>query len=175
MIDIRWLLRDNKNFLDFVTILGNFQRDSISRTVFVKSLTQEHWMVLLKRIIYRLLIPWLSYSSLSVSYFTYTLDKRNRYTENDKSAGIYLLEIALFLLTIYELTIEAIQLIKTGRRYFLSYYNYIDILQYFGTLTVLISNISGLHKISMISKREICIFVLLGQGIKLTTDWFRIF
>ena len=81
VIYLRWLLRGKKSFLDFVPILEQFRKDSLFQTDFIKSLTHEYWMQFLKRIILRTFVPWLCYSTISVVYFTYTLDKRNKYSE----------------------------------------------------------------------------------------------
>ena len=61
------------------------------------------------------------------------------------------------------------------KNYITSFYNYIDILQYFGTLVVKISNMNDSTYLSMVLKREICVFVLLSQGIKFVIDWLRLF
>ena len=74
-MDIRWLLRDEKGFLDFVPILERFERDSLFQTDFMQALTQEYWMAYLKKIIPRALLPWVSYSVLSLIYFAHTLDQ----------------------------------------------------------------------------------------------------
>ena len=41
----------------------------------MKSLTHEYWMVYLKKIILRTLIPWVFYSALSLIYFAHTLSE----------------------------------------------------------------------------------------------------
>ena len=74
-MDIRWLLRDKKGFLDFVPTLEKFERDNLFQTDFLKSLTHEYWMVYLKKIIVRTLIPWVFYSALCLLYFTHTLQQ----------------------------------------------------------------------------------------------------
>ena len=74
-MDIRWILRGQKGFLDFVPVLENFERDNLFQTDFMKSLTHEYWMAYLKKIIARMLVPWIIYSALSLAYFAKTLDQ----------------------------------------------------------------------------------------------------
>ena len=64
---------------------------------------------------------------------------------------------------------------RSLRNYFTSKYNYNDMLQYFGTLLIVISNMAGSNNLSMVAKREICVFVLLSQGTKFVIDWLRLF
>ena len=125
-------------------------------------MTHEYWMVFLKLIITRTFVPWLIYSTLSVAYFTETLDKRNKYADDGPTAIIFTMELTIILLIIYQLYIEAIQMKRNGLNYFWSIYNYIDNVQYFGTLIIVITNMAESQAISMIDKREISMYVLLS-------------
>ena len=69
VMDIKWLIKGGKEFLDFVPILEKFERDNLFQTEFIKSLTNEYWMDYKKKIILRTLIPWVAYSVLSLVYF----------------------------------------------------------------------------------------------------------
>ena len=72
-MDIKWLIKGGKEFLDFLPILEKFERDNLFQTEFMKSLTHEYWMEYLKKIILRTFIPWVAYSVLSLVYFAQTL------------------------------------------------------------------------------------------------------
>ena len=43
VMDMRWLLRGDKNFLDFVPILESYPLDKLYMTDFMRSLTHEYW------------------------------------------------------------------------------------------------------------------------------------
>ena len=43
VMDIRWLLRGDKNFLDFVPVLESYPLDKLYMTDFMRSLTHEYW------------------------------------------------------------------------------------------------------------------------------------
>ena len=58
VIDVEWLFKEDKDFLDFAQILKSFEKDNLFRTKFVRALTKEFWIPNLKRIIGRLLLPW---------------------------------------------------------------------------------------------------------------------
>ena len=95
-MDIRWILRDKKDFLSFVTILEKFERDNLFQTDFMKSLAHEYWMGYLKRIIGFTLIPWIAYSVVSLIYFAYTLDQS--FESIDGADLIFWQVVALILL-----------------------------------------------------------------------------
>ena len=72
-MDIQWILRDGKGFLDFVPILEEFERDNLFQSDFMQALAHEYWMGYLKKILVRAFIPWVIYSGLSLMYFSHTL------------------------------------------------------------------------------------------------------
>ena len=59
--------------------------------------------------------------------------------------------------------------------YFKSGLNYNDMLQYLGTLWIILINLFEVGLPIMMEKRIICIIVLLSQGIKAILDWLRRF
>ena len=84
-MDIRWLLRGDLNFLDFVPILESYPLDKLFMTDFMRSLTHEYWTLYQKKIIKRTLLPWLAYSIMSVFYFAEVLDPDYmEYSRNQK-------------------------------------------------------------------------------------------
>ena len=70
ILDIRWITRSGLGFLDFVTILANYKKDKLFTTDLLKSLTHEYWTIYQRKIILRILLPWMIYSMLSILYFT---------------------------------------------------------------------------------------------------------
>ena len=100
-MDIRWLLRDGKNFLDFVPILEACKLDKLYQTDFMRSLTHEYWTNYQKKILYRALLPWMVWSVMSMYYFATVLSK-------DYEGEVFWQVYAgvLGLLTVYELQIE---------------------------------------------------------------------
>ena len=61
------------------------------------------------------------------------------------------------------------------KNYFKSGLNYNDMLQYLGTLLILLTNLSDADLPSMMDKRILCVIVLLSQGVKAILDWLRLF
>ena len=59
--------------------------------------------------------------------------------------------------------------------YFTAGLNYNDMLQYLGTLWILLTNLFDVDLPILIDKRIICVIVLLSQGIKAILDWLRLF
>ena len=184
-MDIRWLLRDKKGFLDFVPTLEKFERDNLFQTDFLKSLTHEYWMVYLKKIIVRTLIPWVFYSALCLLYFTHTLHQNFEMLDSGAKFGWRAVGWTILVLVYYMLLIEVKQVIQEGADYFKSLYNYVDLLQYIGTIYVIVTNIldnhntslhlSEHHGASMSEKRNLCAFVVISQGMKAIVDWLRLF
>ena len=61
------------------------------------------------------------------------------------------------------------------KTYFKSALNYNDLIQYCGTLWILLTNLSGVNIPIMMDKRIVCVIVLLSQGVKAILDWLRLF
>ena len=78
IMEIQWLLRDSKNFLDFVPDLESSKLDKLFQTDFMRSLTHEYWTFYQRKIIYKALIPWILYSVLSLIYFAEVLDPNSK-------------------------------------------------------------------------------------------------
>ena len=156
-------------------ILEKFERDNLFQTDFMKSLTNEYWMVYLKKIILRTLIPWVIYSALSLVYFAHTLSEDFESADEAVPVKWQLVGVILLILIIYLLFIEAKQVKKDKKGYLLSLYNYIDLFQYLGTTWVILNNMTALDAIGMSAKRNLCMFVLISQGMKAIADWLRLF
>ena len=73
-MDIRWLMRGGTGFLDFVSVLRNYKRDKLYQTDLLSSLTHEYWVVYQRKIIWRTLLPWITFSCISTIYFVHVLD-----------------------------------------------------------------------------------------------------
>ena len=76
-MDIQWLLRGNKSFLDFVPDLESSKLDKLFQTDFMRSLTHEYWTSYQRKIIYKALIPWMFFSICSLCYFAEVLSKNS--------------------------------------------------------------------------------------------------
>ena len=61
------------------------------------------------------------------------------------------------------------------KNYFKSDLNYIDILQYLGTLWIVLTNLFDADLPILKDKRILCIIVILSQGFKAILDWLRLF
>ena len=59
--------------------------------------------------------------------------------------------------------------------YFKSGLNYIDMLQYLGTLWVILNDLFDVDLLIIMDKRILCLIVILCQGIKAILDWLRLF
>ena len=51
IMDIQWLLRGSKSFLDFVPVLESSKLDKLFLTDFMRSLTHEYWTFYQRKII----------------------------------------------------------------------------------------------------------------------------
>ena len=137
MLDIRWILRDGKGFLDFVPILEDFERDNLFQSDFMQALAHEYWMGYLKKILWRCFMPWCLYSIFSLMYFSQVL--RQGYSEDaDEGEKVkwYVIGTLIILQVVYQLYIESWQIFHDGWDYWKSLYNYFDLFQYIGTLFV---------------------------------------
>ena len=63
----------------------------------------------------------------------------------------------------------------SAKSYFKSSLNYNDMLQYLGTLWILLTNLFDLDLPILMDKRIICVIVLLSQAVKAILDWIRLF
>ena len=54
-------------------------------------------------------------------------------------------------------------------------YNYNDLFQFLATIWIVVSNVSSPNAPTIIDKRNVATFVLLGQGTKAVLDWLRLF
>ena len=59
--------------------------------------------------------------------------------------------------------------------YFKQGLNYIDMLQYLGTLWVILNDLFDVDLLIIMDKRILCLIVILCQGIKAILDWLRLF
>ena len=172
-MDIQWLLRGNKSFLDFVPDLESSKLDKLFQTDFMRSLTHEYWTHYQRKIIYKALIPWILFSILSLSYFAEVLSQSSETYKLFDSWDA--LGLVVILLTLYQLYYECKSIRDDAKSYFRSAYNYIDLFQYLGTLLIVFMNVSGLHLPLLIEQRSFCTFLLLSQGCKAVLDWLRLF
>ena len=76
----------------------------------MKSLTNEYWMVYLKKIILRTLIPWVFYSVLSLVYFAHTLSEDFESADGAVLIKWHVVGAIILILVIYLLFIEAKQI-----------------------------------------------------------------
>ena len=90
------------------------------------SLVHEYWMGYLKKIITKALLPWITYSILSLVYFAHTLDRDFETAEREEIIVWTALGAFILILVSYLLYIETKQMQKDGLDYFKSLYNYID-------------------------------------------------
>ena len=64
---------------------------------------------------------------------------------------------------------------KSVKDYFKSSLNYFDLLQYLGTLWILLTNLLDLDLPIIMDKRILSVIVLMSQGVKAILDWLRLF
>ena len=176
IMDIRWMLRGGKGFLDFVPILEDFERDNLFQSDFMQALAHEYWMGYLKKILWRAFLPWVLYSVFSLMYFSHVL--RQGYTEEANSGEKvkwYIVGSLIMIQVIYQLYIESMQVLHDGWDYWKSAYNYFDLLQYIGTIVVVSACFGNMNLLDAEKMRTLCAFILLSQGSKAITDWLRLF
>ena len=61
------------------------------------------------------------------------------------------------------------------KKYFKASLNYNDMLQYLGTLWILLTNLFDVDLPILMDRRVLCVIVLLSQGVKAILDWLRLF
>ena len=175
IMDIRWITRSGLSFLDFVNILANYSKDKLFTTDLLKSLTHEYWTIYQRKIILRILIPWMIYSMLSILYFT-RLQAGSDVIELPESESFFKFIGYMIIVSIAaQLFIEFRQISKDWKDYFFDPYNYNDMFQYFGTLWVVFRTIGGQSGMDLVLLRNLCCFIFLSQGIKAVIDWLRLF
>ena len=64
---------------------------------------------------------------------------------------------------------------RDPKLYFLRPINYIDLFQYLGTVWIVVTNLINYRGMSMTDTRNLCMSVLICQGIKALVDWLRLF
>ena len=106
-MDIRWMLRNGKGFLDFVPIIKEFERDNLFQSDFMLSLAHEYWVYYLKRILWKAFLPWVLYSVFSLMFFTHVL-RQGYQEEAEKSEKVKWNIIGTWLMVqvVYQLYIE---------------------------------------------------------------------
>ena len=70
IMDIRWLMKGEKDFLNFVPTLESCKLDKLYQTDFMRSLTHEYWTEYQKKILYGPLLTWTLYSVSCLIYFS---------------------------------------------------------------------------------------------------------
>ena len=106
VIDIGWLLKDDKDFLDLALILKKFEKDNLFRSKLVIALTHEYWTPNLKRIIRLLLVPWALDSLLSTIYFSIVLQDDFHENNDDIKNALHAIGAIVIILTTYQFSIE---------------------------------------------------------------------
>ena len=61
------------------------------------------------------------------------------------------------------------------KNYFKASLNRFNVLQYLGTLWIVLTNLFDVDLPILMDKRVICVIVLLSQGVKAILDWLRLF
>ena len=141
IMDIRWLIHDNQDFLDLVPVLGAYESEDLFQTKFMQALNHEHWIENLRKIIKWALIPWVVYSALSLLYFAHTLNQDFEEAERAEVMSWQALGVLILILVAYLFYIEVKQGYNDGIDYLKSMYNYMDLFQYIGTAWVVITNL----------------------------------
>lgn len=168
IISLHWLLKHGKNFLDFAQILQEYDKNNLFRTDLVRAMTNEYWTYYLRKIIVRTFLPWVAFSLTSLAYFAVYLDS----SMNDERLGKSILAVVVILLAIYQLHIEARQLLKQGCNYWKSPQNIIDLTVGFLTIAIVLSSlIDETRK----EARVVAIGVIIAMGAKAVLDWLRLF
>ena len=101
------MLKRGQEFLDFLPILEKFESDNLFQTQFIKSLTHEYWIDYKKKIIFRILIPWVAYSVLSLVYFAQTLNDNFASVDGGEKVFWQNVGVIILILNGYQLFIES--------------------------------------------------------------------
>ena len=136
ILDIRWLRRGDKSFMDFAAIMDNFTLDSLFNTEFLRAITNEFWDIYKPPILYRAFIPWVLYSTLSMGYFAKVLYPGFDYNTEENAALWKFTAIIIILLTCYQLYIELLSSCEDFIGHWKSPYNWLDLFMYVMTIWI---------------------------------------
>ena len=126
ILDIRWLLRDDRTFLNFAAIMEEFTLDSLFNTEFLRALTNEFWVIFKAPILWRAFVPWILYSLLSLGYFAKVLDPSFDYRTDDKAHFWKIFGGIVIFLTCYQILIELLSSFTDFLGHWKSLYNWLD-------------------------------------------------
>ena len=73
MLNLDWLLKDRKNFVNFVNILGSSSSDQIYTTELISTLLAEFWEENYRKILWKCLVPWMGYGICTLTFFATAL------------------------------------------------------------------------------------------------------
>ena len=80
MLNLSWLLNNRKNFVNFVTILGETSSNQIYETELISTLLSEFWEENYTKILTRCLLPWLAYGLCLLAFLTMALTEHDEGT-----------------------------------------------------------------------------------------------
>ena len=75
-LSLAWLFRGGTNFMGLVKILNDSDNHTIFATRFVDALLNQFWGKYQKKLIYRMLLPFLAYFLSSISFMAIVLDRK---------------------------------------------------------------------------------------------------
>ena len=96
------------------------------------ALTNEYWVRYRNNIITTSFLLWIALSVTSLAYFAIFLDiDYNDYFKSRLILGVIVLSLSFF-----NIALEATQIKQDYEKYFENYRNYIDLIQYLGTIII---------------------------------------
>ena len=170
ILDLSWMLRGKKDFVEFVKILGESGNEQIYTTELVNTLLDEFWMDNYYKILYRCMFPWMIYAVCALFFFASALKGE------ENNAGLTVLGISTLILLTYQVGIEVMQNREGGdwREYFYDAINLIDIFQVSITLWIIVTHLIGARWPSDETQRVMAALASLCLWIKVL-DWCKLF
>ena len=68
VIDIQWLYKDNKTFVDLVSAITHCERNAVFESSFVLNLLNQFWPENRNKITYKFLIPYYLYMFTNITF-----------------------------------------------------------------------------------------------------------
>lgn len=178
VLNLDWLLKDAKNFLDFSFLLKRSQNKRIFQTEFLQQLVQEFWDESFYKILYRIFMPWLLYMICALYFFATQLGVLSHDEEEHEvvdTVYAYSIGCLTIILLIYQVVIEGYQLAgSTFKEYIFTFPNAFDIFQLLSTFTIVAMNLHSSHNVNTDMIRVVAAVSVFLLWMKMF-DWLRLF
>lgn len=89
IMNLKWMVSDNKNFLDFIKILKDTKNKAILQTAFVNSLFETFWSKYQARIFYTQMLPFIFYLISTIQFLVWNFTKGDKWFRGGDKEEIF--------------------------------------------------------------------------------------